>query len=250
MLKITSRKEAKLKGLTDYFTGKKCKHGHISNRRVDNGGCSECKSIYTQGYYKDNKKEYLQKKKRYREKFPNIVKQTRKKSRDKHKEKNVIKTKEYYASNPGLKKLANQKYKQKHPKGYKLSKKKYFQKKQEDPIFRINNAISNYLWRSLKNNKNKEHWEEFVEFSIKDLVKHLKKKLKKGMTMKNYGTYWHIDHKIPKAYFNITSADDPDFKRLWALENLRPLKAIDNLKKSSIYEGIKYSKNISKKTTS
>lgn len=38
---IISRAEAKARGLTRYFTGKPCKHGHIAERRVE-GGCIEC----------------------------------------------------------------------------------------------------------------------------------------------------------------------------------------------------------------
>jgi hypothetical protein len=37
-----SRSEAQRQGLTYYFTGKPCKHGHVSLRQVD-GGCVECR---------------------------------------------------------------------------------------------------------------------------------------------------------------------------------------------------------------
>ena len=38
---IVNRAEAKEKGLSRYFTGKPCKHGHVSERYV-HGGCIEC----------------------------------------------------------------------------------------------------------------------------------------------------------------------------------------------------------------
>ena len=41
--KIISRKEAKEQGLTYYFTGKPCKHGHISKRLVCDHACYACK---------------------------------------------------------------------------------------------------------------------------------------------------------------------------------------------------------------
>ena len=44
MNKIT-RKFAKLSGLTKYFTGKPCKHGHISERNTANGCCLTCVKI-------------------------------------------------------------------------------------------------------------------------------------------------------------------------------------------------------------
>lgn len=37
-----SRKDAKLKGLTKYFTGKPCGSGHVAERWSGNGSCKEC----------------------------------------------------------------------------------------------------------------------------------------------------------------------------------------------------------------
>lgn len=44
---------------------------------------------------------------------------------------------------------------------------------------------------------------------------------------------WHIDHIVPLSAFDITTEDSDGFKRAWALSNLRPLWAAENLKKSS-----------------
>jgi hypothetical protein len=41
MQKIT-RRAAKMQGLDTYFTGKLCKYGHISERRVSDYQCLEC----------------------------------------------------------------------------------------------------------------------------------------------------------------------------------------------------------------
>ena len=43
----------------------------------------------------------------------------------------------------------------------------------------------------------------------------------------------HIDHVIPKSHFNIISAECEDFKKCWALSNLQPLLAKDNLRKNN-----------------
>ena len=37
-----TRSKAKSRGLARYFTGKPCKHGHVANRFVSSGYCSEC----------------------------------------------------------------------------------------------------------------------------------------------------------------------------------------------------------------
>ncbi len=41
-MEIIARAEAKACGLTRYFTGKSCTHGHISQRATSNGMCIEC----------------------------------------------------------------------------------------------------------------------------------------------------------------------------------------------------------------
>jgi hypothetical protein len=46
---------------------------------------------------------------------------------------------------------------------------------------------------------------------------------------------WNIDHRAPKSSFNFTSSEDKEFKECWALENLQPLEAIENIKKSDKY---------------
>ncbi len=41
-MKIISRKEARKKKLTRFFTGKPCKRGHVAAQRVDNYCCVDC----------------------------------------------------------------------------------------------------------------------------------------------------------------------------------------------------------------
>lgn len=43
--KIITRKEAVERGLKRYFTGKPCKHGHVSERAVVNHTCLECITV-------------------------------------------------------------------------------------------------------------------------------------------------------------------------------------------------------------
>jgi hypothetical protein len=53
------------------------------------------------------------------------------------------------------------------------------------------------------------------------------------MSWDNYGSYWHIDHEIPVKAFNFKTPADIDFKRCWALKNLRPLSAFHNKSKGA-----------------
>jgi hypothetical protein len=49
------RKEATALGLTHYNTGRPCKHGHITTRRVKDRKCTECELIAKSAYYNKNK---------------------------------------------------------------------------------------------------------------------------------------------------------------------------------------------------
>ena len=51
---ILSREQAKELGLKTYFTGKPCKHGHVSNRTVSEGKCQECERLRSSNRYKNN----------------------------------------------------------------------------------------------------------------------------------------------------------------------------------------------------
>jgi len=59
------------------------------------------------------------------------------------------------------------------------------------------------------------------------------------MTWENHGKFsndrktWHIDHIIPQSLLLFDNIEHPNFKKCWALENLRPISAKENLKKSN-----------------
>ncbi|MCK5021019.1 MAG: hypothetical protein KAS32_28670 [Candidatus Peribacteraceae bacterium] len=48
-MNVISLKQAKSEGMKKYFTGKPCKHNHISERRVGNRSCIECETIRKAG---------------------------------------------------------------------------------------------------------------------------------------------------------------------------------------------------------
>ena|SRR3990167_2666119 len=77
-----------------------------------------------------------------------------------------------------------------------------------------------------------ERWCSVVGYSIDELRGHLEPLFSDGMSWENYGE-WHIDHIIPKSFFSFTSPEDAAFKQCWALTNLQPLWAEDNLSKSN-----------------
>ena len=57
-MKIVSRKEAQMQGLPKYFTGLKCRRGHVSERYVA-GACCECVSERKKEMYQERKDAVL-----------------------------------------------------------------------------------------------------------------------------------------------------------------------------------------------
>jgi hypothetical protein len=71
-------------------------------------------------------------------------------------------------------------------------------------------------------------------YSAEDLVKHITSKFTQGMTAEALlSGRIHIDHIRPVVSFNASGVDCPEFKACWALSNLQPLWAEDNLRKGA-----------------
>lgn len=96
---------------------------------------------------------------------------------------------------------------------------------------KLNNNISGRVRKTLHGSKANRRWESLVGYTIDQLKRHLEKLFKPGMTWENYGTYWHIDHKIPVVVFNFEKPEDIDFRLCWSLKNLQPLERMENLSK-------------------
>lgn len=104
---------------------------------------------------------------------------------------------------------------------------------------RLRVSIGAAVYRSLKrqsSSKGGSGWQQLVGYTVEQLKRHLERQFLKGMTWDNYGPAWHIDHIIPVAAFSVQSAGDEEFRHCWALTNLRPLWAKDNLRKRALIQ--------------
>ena len=99
------------------------------------------------------------------------------------------------------------------------------------PKGKLNRSIKGEIWRCLKGSKAGRHWEDLVGYNLDQLKKHLEKQFNLDMTWENYGSYWHVDHKVPIAVFNFEKPEDIDFHLCWSLKNLQPLESKKNLSK-------------------
>lgn len=100
------------------------------------------------------------------------------------------------------------------------------------PINRLTHNISELVRRALAGNKQSRRWETLVGYSVQDLRRHLERQFVGGMSWDNYGR-WHVDHIVPVASFSFSDHDDDEFRRCWAMSNLRPLWASENSSKNA-----------------
>jgi hypothetical protein len=106
-----------------------------------------------------------------------------------------------------------------------------------DPVYRIRVDIPSIIRRATKKKYYNDSVWNYLPYTPQELKHHLEKQFDTYMTWDNHGKEWHIDHIIPQAAFHYDSENHPDFLKCWTLNNLRPLRAIDNMRKSSIYNG-------------
>jgi hypothetical protein len=90
-----------------------------------------------------------------------------------------------------------------------------------DVCYRFRKNFSREIHRKIKN---RSSIIKNIGYTFKELAIHLEKQFDSNMTWENYATYWEIDHVIPQSDLPYMSYDDENFKKCWALSNLRPLE--------------------------
>lgn len=102
-----------------------------------------------------------------------------------------------------------------------------------NPGLRVHQSVSAMVRQALgPEGKDGRTWEALVGYTRADLMAHLEARFTDGMSWATFGA-WHIDHVIPRSAFAFESPSDPEFRACWALANLQPLWAVDNLRKAA-----------------
>ncbi|MGZ8924547.1 MAG: hypothetical protein ACXW2E_01560 [Nitrososphaeraceae archaeon] len=250
MTEIISRSKAKIKGLLYYYTGKPCKHGHLSKRLVSNCICMECNSIHQKQQYKDNPDKFSNKAreyysihrtqilkygKEYRENNPEYHKQYRKNNRDKlsdyyntNQDKTLKYNRVYYKVNRDKLLHYNKQYRQDNQEKVKEREQKYYEVNQHKvkercKIYRKLNLHkiaervrirNSYLYRAIPK------WYET------DLIATIYKK--RDELNELWGTQLQVDHIIPLTSITVSGL------HCWA--NLQLLDKSLNSAKGNRYE--------------
>ena len=211
-----------------------CKKHNIT---YDKKNCPECKKEWDRNYYKNNRER---------------VRTTQKNYVENNKIEIASYKSQYYLDHKNEKNEYDKIYRETHSEEIKEYAKNWHRSRYEnDVFFRLSSTISVSIRRALSNNSSSKNGISCftkLSYSTNELKQHIELLFEPWMTWDNYGIYdpktwddndvstwtWQLDHIIPQSDLSYTSMDDDNFKECWALENLRPLSAKQNL-----IEGVK-----------
>ncbi len=118
----------------------------------------------------------------------------------------------------------------KNPEKVRAWSRAYWAEYRKDPKLRLHRSMSEGIRSALRGTKSGRRIEGLLGYTKHELVQHIERQFLSGMSWENYGA-WHVDHILPRTMFAFSTADDPGFKACWALSNLRPMWAPDNIAK-------------------
>jgi hypothetical protein len=240
----------KLKNTIEYST--KCKLC-FANTRIRN-------EEYDKAYYSNNKDRIKMRGKKYRENNKETIKQRKKDYYEQNKNEILKRCSLIYATDENARILKIQREKARYAKesdkikarikkhrtdNKEIYNAKLKKRRKEDISFGLKHLVSTSIRNHLrKRSANKKgSISKYLPYSFDDLKQHLERQFEPWMTWNNHGVYavnewdnndpstwrWNIDHIIPHSTFHYISMEDEDFKKCWALENLRPLSAKQNV---------------------
>lgn len=103
------------------------------------------------------------------------------------------------------------------------------EKRKTDIQYKLRHNLRRRLNRALNGNLKPISAVSDLGCTIAELVAHLEKNFRDGMTWANYGSHWHVDHIKPLTAFDLTVAAQA--KQACHYSNLQPLIAAENIRK-------------------
>lgn len=205
--------------------------------------CSECQ-VYkeTDEFYKNKSKEDG-----LSSECKDCIKQSRKKKYDANPEQERERSKINRKRDPQYYTEKTRKWRANNPDRVKENRNEYQKSKwQNDPTYKLRQTLSKLINQGLKSNgssKKGDSCSKYLSYSFQELKEHLEKQFEPWMNWGNWGKYdpktwddsnpltwtWQIDHVIPQSVFLYVTMNSQCFQDCWALSNLRPLSAKQNL---------------------
>jgi hypothetical protein len=206
--------------------------------------CKACRKIYNANYQKNNSETIKQQKKVYCAENKDKINKRDKIYRTNNKEALDTNRKEYYKNNKEDILAYGKEYRKNNKEKIIAHNNEYKKKKRKsDPIFKLRELISRAVNISLNGYKNNISILTYLPYTIAELKNHLESRFEQWMNWNNHGIYnseiwndsdsltwaWQLDHIIPQSALPYLSMEDENFKICWALENLRPYSAKQNI---------------------
>jgi len=220
-------------------------------KRTYNHENSQFLSVKQKEYYDKNKVEIAEyQKEYYLENKQDIVERQKEYHRENKDTRNTY-AKLHYQENRETILETQKQYQQENRKAKTDYHNEYDRKRRKtDPAYRLRKNVSIAVYVGLKTegfSKKGESILKYLPYSIDELKKHLEKQFESWMNWDNQGIHnakiydeanpktwtWNIDHIIPQSKLPYTSMEDDNFKKCWALENLRPILSKTNLEKGN-----------------
>lgn len=210
-MEIISRDDAQNSGLKFFFTGVACRFGHLVQRYVCDGSCIECRNIHSEKWRKANPEKARESVRRWANRNIESERERSKAKRLKNPEAHRAMAARWSKANPE-----------------KMSE--YWRRSYESPKNKASKFMRNSVVRTLRGRTKDKRSQELLGYTRSELVAHIEKQFTAGMSWENHGEVWHIDHIIPLSKLIDDGETDP--KVINALSNLRPLCALENIKKN------------------
>lgn len=119
-------------------------------------------------------------------------------------------------------------------------------KRKSDPIYVLKDNISRSINKALASNnssKNGKSCSNYLPYTIEELKTYVESQFEPWMNWSNRGVYkvnewddndpstwkWNLDHIEPHSKFKYETMDCDEFRKCWALSNLRPYSAKQNI---------------------
>lgn len=142
----------------------------------------------------------------------------------------------YEAKNPernkqqrGDRKAIWARYVEKNLEKLRASRRAHQARRRSDPVNRIFDTFSRRFRHVMAGTARSSV--KALGYTSEELRSHIEAQFEPGMSWENYGE-WHVDHKRPVSSFKLPE----QMLECWALSNLRPLWAPENLKKHARWE--------------
>lgn len=122
-------------------------------------------------------------------------------------------------------KVINKNFRINNREKYNESNRKYYYKTRIKCVLRSRIRMALLYSSAVKTKKTFE----YMQCTLEECKKWLEYQFNSNMSWENYGEYWHIDHVIPCAFFDLRNDDEAKICFNW--KNIRPLEANENIVK-------------------